>query len=379
MALEVLGNASFTNLATFAGSVGIGNSSPAWPLHITSNQLTLVRAEGTATSGQTTTGYFSTNSDSGNAILARANASSGSASALRAQNSSPGGFALLAEGNASFSGKVGIGTGATPVAQKLRLDSDSPTIAGALFRNSAAPLVFNDGRHALIAQANGSGTFVTGLVGLAESTDLNDSLGVYGRASGNGLNFSVYGVSDTAANNYAGYFNGRIFANSANSAIKAFLIDHPMDPANKVLMHSSVESDERKNIYDGTITTDDRGLATITMPTWFEALNENFRYQITVIDDENSDQFVLAKVVKRLKNGKFTIRTSAPQTTVSWQVTGNRHDPISKYLPLEVERDKTPLERGRFYTPEAFGKPKELGIGHIPLAQTALLPTKKRG
>lgn len=156
------------------------------------------------------------------------------------------------------------------------------------------------------------------------------------------------------------------------------MIDHPSDPANKVLMHSSVESDERKNIYDGTVTTDSQGRATITMPTWFEALNENFRYQLTVIDDQDSEQFVLAKVVKRLKYGKFTIRTSVPNMTVSWQITGNRHDPVSNYYPMEVERSKTPHERGKYFTPEAFGKPREMGIGHMPSTPSTVNSQRKR-
>ena len=57
------------------------------------------------------------------------------------------------------------------------------------------------------------------------------------------------------------------------------MIDHPLDPANKYLYHSFVESPDMKNIYDGVITTDANGDATVVMPDYFEALNKDFRYQ----------------------------------------------------------------------------------------------------
>jgi hypothetical protein len=34
-----------------------------------------------------------------------------------------------------------------------------------------------------------------------------------------------------------------------------------------------------KNTYDGNVTTDDAGLATVALPNWFETLNRDFRYQ----------------------------------------------------------------------------------------------------
>jgi hypothetical protein len=37
------------------------------------------------------------------------------------------------------------------------------------------------------------------------------------------------------------------------------------------------------NIYNGNVFTEGSGTAVVTMPTWFEALNTDFRYQLTVI------------------------------------------------------------------------------------------------
>jgi len=46
----------------------------------------------------------------------------------------------------------------------------------------------------------------------------------------------------------------------------SFQIDHPLDPANRYLYHSFVESPDMKNIYDGNVTTDTSGHATVTLP-----------------------------------------------------------------------------------------------------------------
>ncbi|MCA9325474.1 hypothetical protein KDA23_05435, partial [Candidatus Saccharibacteria bacterium] len=59
-----------------------------------------------------------------------------------------------------------------------------------------------------------------------------------------------------------------------------FVIDHPLDPANKLLFHSFVESPDVKNMYDGIVTTDSSGEALVTLPDYFESLNRDYRYQV---------------------------------------------------------------------------------------------------
>jgi len=109
------------------------------------------------------------------------------------------------------------------------------------------------------------------------------------------------------------------------------------------------------NIYNGNITTDARGYATITMPDYFEALNRDFRYQLTVIDTADSADFVQAKVVRPIKNNVFTIRTSAPGTSFSWQVTGVRHDAWANAHRIPNEEPKLGEHAGRYIHPELFG------------------------
>ncbi|MGB6678804.1 MAG: hypothetical protein WBE44_19060 [Terriglobales bacterium] len=45
----------------------------------------------------------------------------------------------------------------------------------------------------------------------------------------------------------------------------SFKIDHPLDPANKYLYHSFVESPDMMNIYNGNVTTDAQGRAVVTL------------------------------------------------------------------------------------------------------------------
>jgi len=140
---------------------------------------------------------------------------------------------------------------------------------------------------------------------------------------------------------------------------KYFRIDHPLDPENQELLHACVESDELKNIYDGIVTTDGAGFATVTMPAWFAALNENFRYQLTVID-ESADDFVLAKIARRIDAdhpASFIIKTSKPGVDVSWQVTGIRKDAYARDHPIAVEIPKPDSRKGTYLYPKGFEKP----------------------
>jgi trimeric autotransporter adhesin len=134
-------------------------------------------------------------------------------------------------------------------------------------------------------------------------------------------------------------------------------IDHPLDPANKYLVHASVESSELMNIYSGNVTTDELGVATVTLPNWFEAENGDFRYQLTTIGRDAH-----AWVSQEVSNGQFKIATNATNVKVSWQITAVRQDGYAKAHPLVAEQDKPAKERGLYRHPEAFGQPKEKGI-----------------
>jgi hypothetical protein len=206
-----------------------------------------------------------------------------------------------------------------------------------------------------------SGTSDTGIgvSGVSTSgTGVSASAGGVGPAVNAYGNGSVTGVLAGSYKGYAGWFNGNVTVEGTfYASTKDFKIDHPVDPANKYLFHASVESSEMKNIYDGTVTTDAQGEATVQLPEWFEALNTDFRYQLTVIG-----QFAQAIVAKKIENNQFQIKTTLPSVEVSWQVTGVRQDAYAKAHPLQVEEDKPEKERGFYIHPELYGAPEEKGI-----------------
>lgn len=206
-----------------------------------------------------------------------------------------------------------------------------------------------------------SGTSDTGIGVSAVSTSgtgVSASVGSGGPALNAYAGSTATGVLAGSDKGYAGWFNGNVNVEGTLSAsTKDFKIDHPVDPANKYLVHASVESSEMMNIYTGNVTTDAQGVATVQLPDWFEALNTDFRYQLTVIG-----VFAQAIVSHEIEQHQFQIGTNLPNVKVSWQVTGVRQDAYAKAHPLQVEQDKPEKERGFYVHPELYGAPQEKGI-----------------
>lgn len=126
-----------------------------------------------------------------------------------------------------------------------------------------------------------------------------------------------------------------------------FVIDHPLDPKNKLLYHSFVESPDAKNLYQGVVDFNASGEARVTLPTYFEALNKDFRYQLKPIGAPMPNLHVKSEIV----NGSFLIGGGVPGARASWQVTGTRHDPYIVANPIVVEVEKGPdalVDRGEF-------------------------------
>ncbi len=134
---------------------------------------------------------------------------------------------------------------------------------------------------------------------------------------------------------------------------KLFRIDHPLDPANKYLNHSCVESNEQMNVYSGVAVLDQDGQAVVTLPNWFEALNRDFRYQLTAMRAPMPNLYVADEIA----GNRFVIAGGQPGGKVSWQVTGVRQDPFSQAHPLVVEEDKQPGQQGQYLHPEVYGTP----------------------
>jgi tetrahydromethanopterin S-methyltransferase subunit G len=153
--------------------------------------------------------------------------------------------------------------------------------------------------------------------------------------------------------------NQLVVNGGVNAVVKNFRIDHPLDPAGKYLYHTSIESPDMKNIYDGNIVTDEKGYATVTLPSYFEALNKDIRYQLTVIGT-----FAQAIVSEKVRDNRFVVRTDRPGVEVSWQVTGIRRDAYAEAHRVVPETEKPEAEKGTYLYPELFGQPAEKRTGH---------------
>ena len=200
-----------------------------------------------------------------------------------------------------------------------------------------------------------------GLVGYAEGTGTY-KYGVYGfliGTAGSVSSAAIYGDDGiNASNTYAGQFYGKVQVNGSItgaslsiSGTKNFLIDHPLDPENKVLRHAAMESNEVLNQYSGNLMTDANGLATVSLPAYFETLNKDFRYQLTVIGT-----FAQAIVKQEVQKNQFVVQTNQPGIKVSWQITGVRNDKVMQQQPFVAESLKEGAEKGNYLNPDAYGK-----------------------
>ncbi|MCX4808255.1 hypothetical protein OG594_42860 [Streptomyces sp. NBC_01214] len=206
------------------------------------------------------------------------------------------------------------------------------------------------------------GAVPTGVVGYGQA--VNNS-GVMGQADRGAIAYGIWGRS---VEGYAGYFSGKVHVEGAlTKGSGGFKIDHPLDPENKYLVHSFVESPDMLNVYSGNVETDDNGDAVVPLPSYFDALNQDFAYQLTCIG-----QFAQAIVAEEVDKNQFSIRTDAPNVKVSWQVTGVRKDPYAAQNRIIPEEDKPEEERGLYLYPESYHQPRSRHINsERELAQEA--------
>ena len=182
---------------------------------------------------------------------------------------------------------------------------------------------------------------------------------------------SGFGLLAYSATNYAGYFSGKVRVTGLlEKPAGSFKIDHPLDPENKYLYHSFVESPDMKNIYDGVATLDANGEATVELPAWFEALNRDFRYQLTCLGG-----FAPVYVAEEIAGNQFRIAGGRKGMKVSWQVTGIRQDAYAQAHRIPVEQDKAEQDRGTYLYPTEHGQP-ETRLEQYELVHHTLLDVK---
>jgi len=212
-------------------------------------------------------------------------------------------------------------------------------------------------------ESGGAGTIAAdyGVRGMTNSTRAG-SAGVLGEASGTAT-VGVYG-RNTTAGGYAGFFDGDMYVNNGSMVVNgplsmragSFRIDHPLDPAAKYLTHAAVESPDMLNVYNGNVVLDKDGTAWVQLPGYFEALNAEYRYQLTTIGG-----YAPVYIAREIAANRFQIAGGTAGLKVSWQVTGVRQDAWAANNPLVVEQEKPASARGQYLYPEFYSARGDAG------------------
>jgi hypothetical protein len=209
-------------------------------------------------------------------------------------------------------------------------------IAGGVFLAALS----NNNTNALTGQASSATNVASvGVYGFTAGTNAN-AIGVLGEAPATGI--GVGSIGDFVA-----------------TGAKAFMIDYPLDPSNKILKHFSMESDEILNVYRGNIVLDGNGEAVVTLPEYFEAINIDFSYNLTAIGAQAN-----VYVKKEITGNTFEIAGGKPGQKISWTVYAQRNDPYVQQHPENTKNITTKEGEwaGKYLTPELYNQPKEMGI-----------------
>ncbi len=238
-----------------------------------------------------------------------------------------------------------------------------------------------------------------GVCGVADAVPTNPALDLYGKVgvlgvaaavdqyavagvtnAGWGAKFVSQNAAGTAVNSKAylaasygaAYFGGDVSVYAAGSQAGnlsvagtlskgggSFRIDHPLDPENKYLFHSFVESPDMKNVSDGVVELGPDGSAVVKLPDYFHALNKEFRYQLTALGMAQPDLHVALEIA----NNEFVIAGGKAYARVSWQVTGIRKDPFANAHRIVPEVEKEAGLKGYFLHPAENGQPVEKSLG----------------
>jgi hypothetical protein len=250
--------------------------------------------------------------------------------------------ALVGNGVTGVNGLTGTGSGTTNFGVQ-GISGSSTKITGTYA-----------GVYGTATTQTGSGAQAYGVFGSS------DDIGVYGKTSGNSpSDYGVYGVGNGAPT-FAGYFVGNVtVTGTINKAAVGFKIDHPLKPDGKYLLHTSIESPDMLNLYNGLATLDETGEALVTLPDWFEALNRDFRYQLTSVGVASPSLYIAQEIAAN----SFKIAGGVAGQKVSWQLTGVRQDAYANAYRMPIEQDKDTNERGMYLHPELFDKSADFQIG----------------
>jgi hypothetical protein len=311
--------------------------------------------EATSTSGTNYGVFGQSNSISGRGVYGTANATSGTTYGVYGASSSTSGRGVYGTANATSGTTTGV------------YGSSSSTSGRAVLGWATATTGTTYGVFGRSDSESGRGVY-----GIADATS-GTNYGVYGEsrstngravvgfaAAESGTPYGVHGINNAVnPNGYAGFFSGRVHVTQTlTKGGGAFEIDHPQNPENMILRHSFVESPDMMNIYNGNVVTNANGEAVVELPDYFEALNMEFRYQLTAVGQPGPNIYI----AEEINNNRFKIAGGDKGMKISWQVTGIRKDRWAEENRIVVEELKSADIQGFYIHPTVHGQPETRSI-----------------
>lgn len=360
------------------GHINVSGTVKASRIEAIASTLASVSGQNSSTTGHGVHGTATALTGSANGVTGLSYSSAGKGvfgSASAGTGTSYGGYFE----NWSVSGRGIRGIALHPTGATLGVEGVSVGTSGTgVFGNANATTGSTKGVHGESASTSGIGVYglstaTSGTTyGMYAWSNSSSGRGIYANVnSATGVNYGVRGQT-ASSSGYGVYSAGNFGA----SGTKAFRIDHPSDPENKYLVHYSAEGPEPMNQYSGNVVTNAQGVAWVQLPEYFEQINRDFRYTLTILNE--GDGFAQAKIWRKIKGNQFAIQTSSPNVEVSWEVKAIRNDLwVQKHgAPIEVE--KVGNERGAYQHPELYGMPKERSMDYQLVAKTMSGQTKPK-
>ena len=169
---------------------------------------------------------------------------------------------------------------------------------------------------------------------------------------------ALFATTLATDDNWAGEFNGNVLVSgTVSGAGPTAVMDHPSDPDGSFLYQSAVVSSDRTTLYSGNVKVGKDKESTVALPDYFEAINGDPRYQLTVVGKQAQ-----AWIKSGVKDNKFVIATDTEDVDVSWQVSGVRADAWAKSKPFKDSVKKTGQAKGKYLHAEAHGQKPEAGM-----------------
>jgi len=385
------GTGASDTVMTLQGStnyVGIGTTTPSAKLSVSG-----------AVPGWFVSDFLSTNPYG---LYVKSAATTSSHDVLRLDDNAGTVFGVYGGGRVYAGGNVGIGTASPGVKLELVGSARFTSEGGATNPSSGKGLEVAyvtsgraQGEGAYLISYDRSGSAYKQLTLDAASVNLANSGGVAMRVSGGNVGIGIgtaspiralhvngelsisradkvafINVSDINGNGGGSIIlrgldsNGSVQTNASVSVVGSlskssgsFEIDHPLDPARRLLRHSFVESPEMRNLYFGQARTA-LGEAVVELPGWWTALNgadaSEYNYQLTPVGEP------CALFVRREVDGnRFTVGSDRASCRFHWQVSAIRHDAYAEAHRIRVEQDKddtTTVRSGQYLHPGLFAR-----------------------